>query len=478
MSGAGAAPAVVVGVDVGTTSTKALVVGLDGAEVVEHRVATTWQEHDGRTETTAEALHAGVLAAVAGALDLAAQRLGARPSVAGIGVCGMGECGVLLGPDGRVLAPVIAWHDPRGATELAALPDDVRSAFPGTTGLPVSGLPTAAKLLWLRGEGTSAAAGTCWLNVPEYVAHRLGGERGREPSLAARTGLVDQSSGAPWEQALDAVGAHADLMPPARAAGTPLGRARGDDLPPGLAGAVVVVAGHDHPVASFGAGAWGPEDLFDSCGTAESVVRVVSRPLTHDQRDRLVGQGLTAGAHVLEDRWIVSGPTRGGIVLGRTLALLGVDDEPSRARLDARWTPRPRTGVEVSGAGMTDDDVVVRLRGDAVDRDAVWAAALAHTSDTVAALAASIDENVGTRRGVVAAGGWTRMSSVRADKARALPDVSFSPRRQPGAFGAATLAAWAAAGRHGTAVQFAASFVPRAAQPSQTPAVPSQGALA
>jgi sugar (pentulose or hexulose) kinase len=416
---------------------------------------------------------------VAGALDLASRQLGHRPQVAGIGVCGMGECGVLVGPDGRVLAPVIAWHDPRGADELAAMPTGVVSAFPGTTGLPVSSLATAAKLLWLRGAGVTAGPGTCWLNVPEYVAHRLGAERATEPSLAARTGLLDQSTGEPWAPTLDAVGAHPDLLPPVRAAGTSLGRARGGDLPLGLAGAVVVVAGHDHPVASFGAGAWGPEDLFDSCGTAESVIRVVSRPLSDEQRARLVGLGLTAGNHVLEDRWIVSGPTRGGIVLGRTLAMLGVDDEVSRARLDDRWTPsRSRDGVEVSGAAMTDEDVVVRLRGDAADPDAVWAAALAHTSDAVAALAAAIDQQVGTRRGVVAAGGWTRMSSVRADKARALPDVSFSPRQQPGAFGAATFAAWAADGRHGTAVEFAASFVPAAAQPSQTPAVPSQGALA
>lgn len=468
---------VVLGVDIGTTSTKVLVVAGDGTEVAEHRVPTRWTERSGWAEASAESLVAATLAAVEGALDAAAHVLGRTPEVAGLGVCGMGESGVLLGGDGAVRAPVVAWFDPRGADELAALPVEVREAYAATTGLPVSPLSTLAKLLWLRDHGVRLDAG-CWLNVPEYVAHRLGAERSAEPSLASRTGLLDQATGTPWPAALEALGAGPDLLPPLLPAGTDLGRARGD-LPRGLAGATVVVAGHDHPAASFGAGAWGPEDLFDSCGTAESVLRVVSRPLAGEQRAALVASGLTAGSHVLEDRQVVAGPTRGGIVLRRVLAMLGAADGAARDALDAAWVAGAGgAGVTVSGAAMTDDEVVVRVVGDDITPADVWAAALVHVGDTVGALVDAVDAQVGPRRAVVAAGGWTRMASVRGQKVLTLPDVTFSPRRQAGALGAATFAAWAAAGRHGTAVDFAAGFLPDAAQPRTPHTAPTQGALA
>lgn len=456
---------VVVGLDIGTTSTKALVVGTDGAEVADRRVRTHWTGRAGWSETTADALYEGSLAAVTAALQAAETTLGQAPTVVGIGICGMGESGVLLAQDGAAAAPVIAWFDPRGAGEMAALPQQERDAFPGTTGLPASALSTLAKLLWLRGQGLVTGPGTCWLNVPEYVAHRLGAERAGEPSLASRTGLLEQATTAPWTAALDLLGARADLLPPLRPAGTTLGAVAGPDLPPGLAGATVVVAGHDHPVASFGAGAWGPDDLFDSCGTAESVLRIVPRPLSDSHRAALVDLGLTSGHHILFDRWVVAGPTRGGIVLGRVLAMLGRTDGAARERLDAGWDParHPARGsgrVVVEGAAMDSDQVVVSTDADDVGPDDVWAAALAHVCDTVATLAGSIDEQVGsTRRRVVAAGGWTRMSSVRGQKLRALPDVTFSPRSQPGAFGAATLAAWAASGHQGSPVEFAGGFV-------------------
>jgi sugar (pentulose or hexulose) kinase len=480
---------VVVGVDIGTTSTKVLVVGAAGAEVAEHRVATTWTERSGWSEISAEALVAATLTAVGGALAAAAAVLGRTPQVAGIGVCGMGESGVLLDGDGSARAPVIAWFDPRGADELAALPAAVRDAYAATTGLPVSPLSTLAKLLWLREAGVRLDAG-CWLNVPEYVAHRLGADRAAEPSLASRTGLLDQATGTPWLPSLDALGVGPDLLPPLLPAGTDLGRVEGDDLPRGLAGATVVVAGHDHPAASFGAGAWGPEDLFDSCGTAESVLRVVSRPLTGEQRAALVVSGLTVGSHVLEDRQVVAGPTKAGIVMRRVLAMLGATEGAARDALDAAWVADPRgAGVTVSGAAMTDAEVVLRAVGDGITPVDVWAAALTHVSATVSALVASIDARVGPRKAVVAAGGWTRMASVRGQKLLSLPDVTFSPRQQAGAFGAATFAAWAAAGRTGTAVDFATGFVPAAAQPHaegtatagttrRHHTAPSQGALA
>src|SRR5437660_1493656 len=66
------------------------------------------------------------------------------------------------------------------------------------------------------------------------------------------------------------------FLPPTAPAGTPAGRVT--RAVSGLRHAVLTVAGHDHLCASVGAGIV-PSEVFDSCGTAEAVLRSVRSPL-------------------------------------------------------------------------------------------------------------------------------------------------------------------------------------------------------
>ena len=66
-----------------------------------------------------------------------------------------------------------------------------------------------------------------------------------------------------------------------------------------------------------------------------------------------------------------------------------------------------------------------------------------YTADQARLLLDDIEKVVGPHRRAVAAGGWTRMASVRAAKAAAIDALSFSPVVQPGVTGAALLAAFA-----------------------------------
>jgi hypothetical protein len=61
-----------------------------------------------------------------------------------------------------------------------------------------------------------------------------------------------------------------------------------------LRGAILTVAGHDHPVASLAAGALSSGALFDSCGTAEALVRVTERAITPDERVALGRHHITS----------------------------------------------------------------------------------------------------------------------------------------------------------------------------------------
>jgi hypothetical protein len=87
--------------------------------------------------------------------------------------------------------------------------------------------------------------------------------------------------------------------------------------------------------------------------------------------------------------------------------------------------------------------VVLRLR-DGVGPDVLWAATLDHLATRSTDLLAAFASVAGDHRAAIAAGGWTRMRSVRTVKARTIPRLGFCQIEQPGARGAALFAACAA----------------------------------
>ena len=329
--------------------------------------------------------------------------------------------------------------------EVAARAALVPDQFARRTGLPWDCQASLAKLLWLRSAGTPLTPGHRWASVPEWVVHRLGADLVREPSLASRTGLIDQATGEVWEDGVAAAGLPTTLLPPALAGGVAAGSLRFAGLPAALQGAALTVAGHDHPVAAIGVGAVGPDELFNSSGTADVVARSLPGVLDDDRRELLVLSGLSAGAHVLPGTTLLLGGVRGGLLLRRVLGALGAATAPERDRLDqaALAVGDLPPGLEVSGAGPTGDDVVLRMRDD-VTPAAIWAAATRYTAGETRSLLATIDGVVGPHRRAVACGGWTRMDSVRAAKRSAIAHLQFSALREPGVVGAALLAGQAA----------------------------------
>jgi len=438
---------VVIGIDIGTTSSKAVVgsAARRGTPYVEQ--PTPWRTRDcGQTEVDPDRL-------VALAIDLIGRAVRAAESAWGpvrvrsIGVAGLGESGVLLDPAGRPAAPAIAWFDHRGGNEIERLSRETpefAATFERTTGLPFSSQASIAKLLWLRASGYLAGPAWTWLSVPEWIVFALGGEPVREPSLASRTGLIDQGTGEVWPGALAAAGLPARILPAARPAGARAGYLGHDGVVGSAAGAVLTVAGHDHPVAAIGVGAVEADELFNSSGTADVLARSIPGTLEETQRQRVVAAGWSLGKHVLPDTSLLLAGVSGGLLLRRVLALLGAESESARAALDhaSLSVGDLPAGLSVSGDGRTQDDVVLRIK-DGASPAAVWAAAVRYTAGQAGLLLTDIEKVVGPHRRAVAAGGWTQMASVRAAKAAVINEMSFSPVVQPGVSGAALLAAFA-----------------------------------
>jgi sugar (pentulose or hexulose) kinase len=435
----------VLGVDIGTSDTKVLATTPDGREIAWVAAATRWNTRAGSmTETDPNQLYTAVLALAEQAVA-AAQRLTGPVRVRGIATTGLGEAGVLLDQQHRPVYPIIAWFDPRGSQEFQQLDGTVLDQFRGRTGLPLSPLASIAKLAWMRGQGTNLAGHT-WLSVPEYVAYRLTDTLAAEYSLAARTGLLDQDTSAVWPAAVHALGADNQILPALVTAGTPLGRvAPGTGkVPEVLVDALVTVAGHDHPVAAVGSGALGPDVAFDSFGTAQVLLRT-TQGLDYPGRERLALVGINTVHHVMGDRRVLVAGTRSGLLLRRTLNLLGITDNVGREALDAAAMAESAdsTGIAVSGAHNDDGTLRITVDTDTSSPAGLWLAVLAHGTQEVDSLLDVMAAEVGPFAETVVAGGWTRMRSVREAKQKALPAVRFANRAQAGAFGAAMFAAHA-----------------------------------
>ena len=467
--------AIVLGLDVGSTNVKALAATTGGDELHVASVATPWVSlPGGRTEMEAVTL----VEVVAGLLARCVREIEDEHGpvrVTGIGVSGMAESGVLLDPDGRVAAPAMAWFDPRGVDEIAATPADFRAEFPRRTGLPVTALASISKLLHLRGNGVGLVGNT-WLNVPELVVHALGGGRVRELSLASRTGLLDQDDADVWPRALDVLGVGPDFLPTPVRAGDVCGHAGSSaglaghswDLPAQVAGAALTVAGHDHLVAAVAAGAVEAGQLYVSMGTAEALVRVLDSPLSGDARERLAGLGINVLPHVVRGRSIMLVGTRSGLLLRRVLQLVGATDHPARAALDREVLALPIGGgpAAASRRGHRRPQRRRRARRPGQRRRAVAGRVLrggARARHQVCLdLLAEMNREVPPPDRTLASGGWTRMECVRRSRSAVLPQVTYSPRSEDTAYGAALLGGYAAAGAAdaGPLPEFADTFRP------------------
>jgi sugar (pentulose or hexulose) kinase len=408
----------------------------EGCEVASGRAPTAWTTTPLGTQTRGEDL----VAAARSALSLA---VAAAPPgrIVGVGVASMAESGVLLNRDGSAAAPVIAWHDTRDEAETDALRAELGGEFSVRTGLPLRQQWSLTKHRWQLGHDEATSQAVRRLGVAEWIVHALGGDQVSEQSLASRTGWLDLSRRTWWDEALTWSGIRHSLLPELVACGEPVGTAHHHWDIPGLVGATLTVAGHDHQAAALGADAARLHAELDSCGTAEAYVRTVPTGLPATNIRALTDAGITVGWHALPEHWCLLGATRGGLVLQRMLALLG----RGRADLPALDAAALRVEPgELTVTGADGSEVGLRNVGDDVDPARVWRAALTAAVEAGRDIHDAMTRASGTHQDLVVTGGWAHSTGVLTLKRRALGELRIPNVGEAGARGAALLAGSAA----------------------------------
>ena len=443
-----ASDGLLIGIDVGTTMIKATVVGLDGQEITWGRSPTPWIP----VPTGSELEPMGLLGAVVEASHAA---LGAAPpgQVVGVGVTSIAETPILLGDTGRPMRTSIAWYDKRGDEEVADLVKTFGGqAFSERTGLPASTFCSVVKLAWLRRHHGPVVPRA--LSVADWVVHALGGDQVAEASLASRTGALSLAGRQWWKEILEWAALPPDLFPPVVQAGHLAGRVTTDALRllpmapehrvtlDRLKGAALTSAGHDHLCAAAGAGAVGPAQLFDSCGTAEAFVVAVP-PLDGAVLGRAVAAGLNAGWHTVPGRYALLVGQALGLTFEAVLHLLGSGTPDGLSALDGAAMGLSPGPLRVVREGPYASPSIVGIDA-AASPASLWSATLDAVTREALQPIQEVLAVAGPLEELVLSGGWANCDGLRQRRRDLMPRFRWPAVTEAGARGAALFGGCAA----------------------------------
>lgn len=432
---------VLVGVDIGSTSCKTQLLGLDGESLAIASATTPWLDAGYGKYLQSDELFSAVLDTIDRALDAVGP-----VTVVGVGTTGFAESGVLLGADGEPVAPILPWYDEHGSDVIAELDETLgRREFSGITGLIVDLKPSILKYRWLADHADAGNPGVRWLSVPEWVAFKLGGTQASEGSLASRTGFFDVLADAESPELLDWIGAPRGLLAPLMQPGEIIGTVRPEF--PRLGGAAITIAGMDHLVAAVGIGAIRQSDLIDSCGTGEALIRrLPNGKLSREDVADAVDKELCVGRDVFADQLQLMGGLRSGIGMWRFLKLMGVRPEDRAALDEAALAVRPHANSPIVGDIWLERATLVNVGYDPRSAE-IWRAAIESAQYRAAFLVGQLNAVAGSAGRILATGGGLESSAIRALKREILGEFTM-PQEQEAASRGAALFAGVAAGVH------------------------------
>ena len=334
------------GLDIGTSGVKAILVGADGdvlaTGVTPLQLSTP---HPGWAEQDPEMWWQASIAATR--IVLAAQP-GAR--VVSVGISGQMHSSVFLDAHGDVIRPALLWCDGRTTAECREITDRVggEAKLRDLASNPALEGFTLPKVLWLRNHEPEAFARlSTVLLAKDFVRYRLTGALATEPSDASATLMYDTANMRWSTEILGAVGLSPSLVPDVGGSADVLGRVTPDAA--GLTGLTVgtpvVGGGADNACGAAGVGVITPGEAVTSWGTSGTVLAPTNTPR--------VDPGLRAHTfcHVAPNTWYIMGVvlSAGGAFawfrdqLARDL--VGTGDANERLNAEAAAIPAGAEGV-------------------------------------------------------------------------------------------------------------------------------------
>lgn len=299
------------GVDVGTTSTKAVLFDKQGGVV---ECETVFYPLHTPNQLVAEQDPEEIFRAVLTSVRETVRKSGIpADALKLVSFSSAMHSLIAIGKDGKPLTQSITWADTRSAKHAKRIKEELDGhAIYLRTGTPIHAMSPLAKLLWLKEDEPATFEGAeKFIGIKEFIFHKLFGEYVIDHSLASATGLFNLE-GLDWDEgALRVAGITAGklsrLVPTThQMAGLSAEYAAfmgiGTDVP-------FIVGASDGVLSNLGVNAIDPGVIAVTIGTSGAIRTVSPVPKT-DPKGRTFCYVLTEG------HWVVGGPVNnGGIVL-------------------------------------------------------------------------------------------------------------------------------------------------------------------
>ncbi len=295
------------GVDIGTTSTKAVLFTHMGAVVSQHAVEYPLiSSEPGMAEQDPVQIYAAVLATIRQAVALAS----AQPQdISLVSFSAAMHSLIAVDENGGLLGNSITWADNRASEWATRVKEEMDGhAIYLRTGTPIHPMSPLCKLVWLRNEQPQLFARAArFVGIKEYVFFRLFGQWIVDHSIASATGLFNLQQ-LDWDTgALQLAG----IGPQQLSALAPTTYAIRGLAPEfaaqlGLAADTPFVLGaNDGVLSNLGVNAIHPGQVAITIGTSGAMRTVVDRPVTDPS-------GSTFCYALTERHWVVGGPVNNG----------------------------------------------------------------------------------------------------------------------------------------------------------------------
>jgi xylulokinase len=325
-----------IGIDIGTTGTKTLLLDVDHGIVAQaSREATLYSPHPGYAEADAYQWLESVEQSIAEVMERAHVR---AADVVAIAASGMVPAVIAIDKRGRPLRRVILQNDARAVDEI----DRLSTALSGVDLVAITGsaltqqsvAPTAA---WLMAHEPEIWSETAFLvGSYDWMLLALGAEPHVERNWALESGLFTFDS-EPVSDVLVAAGLDRALFPPVLSPGDHAGTLSAAAAErTGLAvGTPLIVGGADHVLSAFAAGVEKEGDWLVKLGGAGDILVASDRPI--------VDSRIYLDAHPIPGRWLPNGcMATSGSLIRWYQSLVGGEE---LAALDLEATSRPAADI-------------------------------------------------------------------------------------------------------------------------------------
>ncbi|PTM58565.1 gluconokinase [Desmospora activa] len=305
---------VVIGLDIGTTSTKAVVFGPRGVIRATHEIGytihhphPTWAEQDPDVivDAAIDAIRYALLQSAAQAKDVLA-----------VGISSAMHSLIAVDADGRPLTKSIIWADNRSMEQA----NHIRHHLDGhqiyrRTGTPIHPMSPLPKLMWLKEKSPEVFNKAAkFISIKEYLLYQFFHRYVIDYSLASATGLFNLRERRWDREVLQLLGLEeSQLSEPVptvycltQLETTIAARIGIHPETPFIVGA------SDGVLANLGVGAIQQGEMAITIGTSGAIRTVVPSPKT-DEKGRTFCYALT------DQHWVVGGPTNNGGMMLRWL---------------------------------------------------------------------------------------------------------------------------------------------------------------